>query len=343
MSVDDYLEFRLLKYILAVADAGTFTAAASKLFTSQSSLSAQIKQLEEALNFTIFDRDKGNVPTPEGAILLRFAQECLQRRESVIETMRAVHTGSLMPLRVGFSPLIEKDLLHCVTQTYKKLLPNCAILPEAEETDALVQRVQDGRLDAALLTLPIDHDDLQIQVLEREPLRLCMRQDDPLAEMNEVPVAALDGKLSLFAYPRHHPVAHAWLKEELSKKGITPRQSSSTLKMEHVQWLVQEGHCYSLVREKRRLLSGLVAHPIAGVNWTIDSALISRKDNRHPALPLLIRDLAEQFDQPHAAENSCARSSSSVRKPASPAVGHSSGAQLGLFAREESTGNRGHR
>jgi hypothetical protein len=46
MSVDDYLEFRLLKYILAVADAGTFTAAASKLFTSQSSLSAQIKQLE---------------------------------------------------------------------------------------------------------------------------------------------------------------------------------------------------------------------------------------------------------------------------------------------------------
>ena len=113
--------------------------------------------------------------------------------------------------------------------------------------------------------------------------------------------------------------------------------------MEHVQWLVQEGHCYSLVREKRRLLSGLVAHPIAGVNWTIDSALISRKDNRHPALPLLIRDLAEQFDQPHAAENPCARSSSSVRKAASPVVAHSLGVQLGLFAREESTGNRGHR
>jgi len=45
MIVDDYLEFRLLKYIIAVADAGTFTAAASKLFTSQSSLSAQIKRI----------------------------------------------------------------------------------------------------------------------------------------------------------------------------------------------------------------------------------------------------------------------------------------------------------
>ncbi len=170
MSIYDHLEYRLFKYLLAVAEEGTFTAAALKVAVAQSALSTQIGILESVLGFKIFDRDNGNAPTPEGAILLRFARESLQSRENIIETIRAIRTGGLMPLRLGFSPFVEKALLGTVTQAYKDLLPNCAILPESGDTDEVVQRVRDDCLDTALVTLPVNEDGLLVNVLDREQL-----------------------------------------------------------------------------------------------------------------------------------------------------------------------------
>lgn len=76
MSVD-HLEFRLLKYIVAVADAGSFTAAAQRVHVSQSTLSTQIGALEDVLGVQIFDREHGTKLTPEGKVLLRYAREGL--------------------------------------------------------------------------------------------------------------------------------------------------------------------------------------------------------------------------------------------------------------------------
>src|SRR5579875_3322441 len=66
MNVHEYLEFRHLKYILAIAETGTFTAAAARLHVSQSAISAQIAALEENLGFLILDRENGNALTTEG-------------------------------------------------------------------------------------------------------------------------------------------------------------------------------------------------------------------------------------------------------------------------------------
>lgn len=57
MSLDDYLEFRLLKYFLAVVEAGGFSAAAARLYISQSTISTQIGKLEDMLNVQLFDRE----------------------------------------------------------------------------------------------------------------------------------------------------------------------------------------------------------------------------------------------------------------------------------------------
>jgi DNA-binding transcriptional LysR family regulator len=295
MSIYDHLEYRLLKYLLAVAEKGTFTAAAVKLAVFQPALSTQIGTLESVLGFKIFDRENGNAPTPEGAVLLHFALESLQSRENVIETIRAIHTGSLMPLRMGFSAFVEKGLLGTVTQAYKDLLPNCAVLPEAGDTDELVQRVRDDSLDTALVTLPVNEDGLQVNVLNRDRLLVSMRSDDPLAECDAVPSSALNGKLSIFSYQRHHPAAYARILRVLEEHGITLRPCQPTMNLEHVHWLVKEGHCYTLVRESRQLANGLVARPVTDIEWTIDTVLITKTDDPHPALSLLILELTKNY------------------------------------------------
>lgn len=295
MSVYEHLEFRHLKYIIAVAEAGTFTAAAARLHVSQSALSTQIKALEDILGIQIFVRDHGTTLTLEGRILLNYGREGLKSREHVIQTLQAIHAGKLTPLRLGFSPFVHKSLLRSASEIYKELLPECDIIPESDDTDELTRRVREDSLDAAIVTLPVVGDHLQVTVLERERLVVCMRNNDPLADYEAIPAAVLNEKISIFTYQRHHPAAYTRLVEMFKEHGIIPRPCKPTMNIDHVQWMVKEGICYSLIRAGRPLVSGLVSRPIAGIDWTIDSALIADAGNQHPALSLFIGELKRHF------------------------------------------------
>jgi hypothetical protein len=77
--------------------------------------------------------------------------------------------------------------------------------------------------------------------------------------------------------------------------GITPRPCQPTQNLEHVQWMVKEGHCYSLIRAGRTLMNGLVARPVTGVDWTIDTGVVVCASNDNPALSLFIEELIDPF------------------------------------------------
>lgn len=295
MSLDDYLEFRLLKYFLTVVEAGSFTAAAARLYVSQSTISTQIGKLEDILNVQLFDREHGYKLTAEGRLMQHYAESTLKRRKHFIQTLLAIHSASLEPLRLGFSPFVQKHLLHSVSSAYKELLPDCALLPESGDTEDILARLRADKLDAALLTLPVLGNDVEVHILERERLLLCMRSDDPLTKYDAVPPSALNNRISIFTYQKSHPAAYARLIELFAEIGITPRPCQPTQNIEHVQWMVKEGHCYSLMRAGRSLLNGLITKPIAGVDWTIDTGLVLRANHENPALSLFVEELADPF------------------------------------------------
>jgi len=339
---EEHLEFRLLKYIVAVADAGSFTAAAARLHVSQPSLSTQIGQLENVLGILIFDRDHGNTLTPEGKVLVRYAREGLKTRERIVRTVQAIHAGKLMPLRLGFTQFVHKRLLNSVAELYRELLPESEFVPESGDTDDLTNRIREGGLDAALVTLPIIDDELDINVIERERLLVCMRSDDPLADRETIPPHALNGKISVFTYQRHHPAAYARIVEMFKELGVTLRPSQPTLNIDHIQWMVREGVCYSLIRASRPLINGLVTRPMAGVDWTIDSAFITRTEHENPALSWFVEELVKHFRV--APENPTKKPVASVsehgreRKPVKRAHDH----QLALFTVHDEPGDDRH-
>lgn len=291
----EHLEFRLLKYIVAVADAGSFTAAAAMVHVSQSTLSTQIGALEDVLGIQIFDRDRGTALTPEGKVLLRYAREGLRTRDRIVQTVQAIRAGKMMPLRLGFTPFVQRTLLKSVTDLYKDLLPECDLVPESDDTDELTSRIRQGTFDIGILTLPISGNGLEITVLERERLVICMRADDPLTESEFVPPKALDGKISVFTFQQHHPAAHARLMEMFKGLGIALRPSRPTMNIDHIQWMVREGICYSLLRASQPLISGLATRPIAGVDWTIDTAAVIKKEPNNVALLWFVEELRKHF------------------------------------------------
>ncbi len=272
------------------------TAASNRVHTTQSNISTQIKQLEEFLGLEFFNRDRDGVSlTPYGEILLVAGRDLLILREEVIEMLKALRTGQITPLNLGFSSLVAKRTLGSITDTIRRIFPYCDILSDGDDILSLEARVESGELDGALVTLPIEHrSDLMTCIVEREVFSVCMRSDDPLASHEAVPTHLLNGKLSLFQYPKVHHIAYIRMLELLQGVGIQPKKSHPTTNREHIQWMVQERQCYALVRPGTRLLPGLTTRPIHGAEWTIDTALVLKPISQHPALAMLLRELKKR-------------------------------------------------
>jgi DNA-binding transcriptional LysR family regulator len=118
-AMSDLVEFRHLKYIVAVAESATITRAAERLFLAQPSLSKQVKDFEDELGFPIFIRTRQGVRiTPPGQMIVAYAQEALLKRTKIIAMARAVHRGEVPPFRLGFSSFINPDLLQLFRDAY---------------------------------------------------------------------------------------------------------------------------------------------------------------------------------------------------------------------------------
>jgi DNA-binding transcriptional LysR family regulator len=297
MSDYDQLEFRHLKYIKAVAEERSFTAASNRVHITQSTISTQIKQLEDFFRIDFFSREPVEL-TPFGVLLLAAGEDLLELREEIVDMLFALRTGEITPLKLGFSSLVQKQTLGSITETIRRIFPYCDIHTDGDEIQALVDRVDAGDLDGALVTLPVEHtSDLTTCIVERDPLYVCMRSDDTLASHEAIPAHLLNGKLSLFQYPKVHHAAHVRLLELLHGVGVTPRKANPNANREQIQWMVQQGQCHALFRKGSRLMPGLTCRPIHGIDWTIDTAVILKPKSQHPALAMLMRELRKRSVQ----------------------------------------------
>jgi DNA-binding transcriptional LysR family regulator len=276
------------------------------LRVAQSAISRQIGEIEDIYHIRIFQRveRKGRGKrkvhriaklTVAGESLLGFAHRLLGMRKEIIEVVQGIEQSAMRPFRLGFTPFVEPHVLETVTHAYRDLFPRSEIEPESGDTEVLVERLRGGEIDAALVTLPVASDGVAVQPVMHEKLVVCLRKDDPLAKHETLAPEQLSGQLGIFSDPRHHPRAHARLLEILEEQGIVPRISNPTFNGGHVQWMVKERLCFALIREHESLDEELTTRPIRNVNWTVDSAIVYRPEQRQMALPLLLQELERRF------------------------------------------------
>jgi DNA-binding transcriptional LysR family regulator len=290
--MSDLVEFRHLKYIAAVAETCNFTRAAERLFLAQPSLSKQIKELEDAIGIQIFIRSRDGVTvTPAGRMIVSYAQQAVILRNEVIKTARAVHRGEVPVLRIGFCSFVNPETLHSLRDAYADLFPECPMRLWGGNPSQILQRMEQGTLDGALLPMPIGGDDLIVEHIASDALVVCMRVDDPLTLQTQIQPAELSQKLKIFRDPETHPAAHDRLMEMFAETGIQPQVSYLAATPADIQWMVEEDCGLALIDRSITLSPSLTTRPIAGAEWTADSAFVYRKDAAHQALPTLIRHL----------------------------------------------------
>ena len=220
--MSDSLEFRLLKYILAVAETLNFTRAAQRLFLAQPSLSKQIRDLEIDIKFPLFERSRDGIRiTDAGRIVIAYASNTLRERDEMLAMARAVHLGDVPPLRLGFSSFINANLLQRFRESYEEMFPGCEIQLAGGDPILTLHRLNQRLLDCAILPMPIDAALYNVQQIAQSPLVVCMRSEDTLANEAHVDIHKIADRIKIFRDPESHPSAHSRLVEMFSDVGVT--------------------------------------------------------------------------------------------------------------------------
>jgi LysR family hydrogen peroxide-inducible transcriptional activator len=174
---------RQLQYAVAVADSLSFRKAAELCHVSQPSLSAQLAQLETALGVRLFERDRrGVLATGAGKELIERARGLLLDADELNAAARRVLDPLHGTLRIGVIPTVSPYLLPHVTPALRGEFPKLTAIWIEDKTEALLQRLQTGELDAALLALEAELGDVEHELVATDPFLLATAPDDPLGQ-----------------------------------------------------------------------------------------------------------------------------------------------------------------
>ena len=167
------MTLRELRYLVALADHGHFGRAAAACHISQPTLSTQLKKLEEALGVTLFERtNKALHVTPVGVEIVARARRVLAEADAIVALARR-ETGPLSgPLALGVIPTLGPYLLPWLLPALKAAYPGLRLVVHEHLTDPLLERLSAYRIDAALVALPIEQEELIAEPLFDEPFYL---------------------------------------------------------------------------------------------------------------------------------------------------------------------------
>ena len=198
------MNLRDLRYLVALADLRHFGRAADACFVSQPTLSTQIRKLEEELGVVLIER------APRKVMLTAAGQDAVQRARRIVaevdelkESARRSRDPSSGALRLGVFPTLGPYLLPHVVPQLRERFPQLELLLTEEKSDVLLARLREGKLDAALLALPVHDDQLHAQFLFEEPFLLATPQQHPLAQANGLHVDALGDETLLLLEDGH--------------------------------------------------------------------------------------------------------------------------------------------
>jgi DNA-binding transcriptional LysR family regulator len=293
----DWAELRHFRYLLAILERQGFRVAAEQLHTSQPNLTVQARQFQENASIRLFQKMRnGRIrPNETGIAFISLARLLLETRDEVIDALIAIDRGEIGAVRFGCAPLVDQSLFRSLCDLHKEILPGCSIRPTHADSAQLAEEVVSGVVDAAIVTLPLKHPELRIEEIRTDRLVVCLRRDNPLAQKAALNSMDLQQNLTVLYHPRRHPDAHEMLLELLADAGVKIDEYSLASHPSEMQMLVKEGFGFTLIREGTPLDDELTTRPIAGVDWSVNTAVIYHQQRHPKTVPILVKKFRRQF------------------------------------------------
>lgn len=237
------LSLRDLEYVVAVDDQRHFGRAAERCAVSQPSLSAQVRKLEELLGVPLFERTSRRVlPTPQGEAVIRQAHKILEEARRLLAIAAGMEGALVGSLSVGAIQTLGPYLFPHVLPLIRRHWQGLELVLSEGRTDGLLDDLREGRLDAVLLSLPIDTDGLAVEELYFEPFLLAHPAGHRLEGLPSILLTDLDpGELVLLEE------GHCLRDQALAVCGSTARGMRHATGLETLRHMVAAGAGYTLM------------------------------------------------------------------------------------------------
>jgi len=270
------MEIQQLRYAVAIADTGTFTAAARECFVAQPSLSQSIKRLERELGVELFSRTgRAVVPTAAGEAFLAEARHTLHSFDRIGPEVGAVAGLTAGHLDLVALPTLAIDPLASLVGGFRRRYPGVTVrLAHPEGTEDLLRSVRDGASEIGITEWPASSDGLVVVPLGRQEIvvafppgtgrRASLRPGD----LADYPIIAMPVGTSM----------RALLDQMLDDAGIRPAIVVETDQRELIMPLVQGGAGVALV-----------PRPVAEQAWAVGVEIHSLRPNRWRDLAVVHR------------------------------------------------------
>lgn len=194
------MDLRQLNALVAVADHGTFSAAADALATVQSNVSAHVARLERELGVTLVDRAAGCL-TDEGEAVVARARRVSAELEALIGDLSALRHDVAGTVRLGLIGTTARWLLPRLLELAGARHPRLHLVAVEGSSTVLDPQLSAGNLDLAVLNLPLAARDLSATPLFEEDLVLVVPHGHPLAARGDLEPGDLAGLGLLLPLP----------------------------------------------------------------------------------------------------------------------------------------------
>ncbi|MFJ8749892.1 LysR family transcriptional regulator [Streptomyces sp. NPDC102441] len=287
------VDTRLLRYFVAVAEEGSLTRAAERLFVSQPALTKQIKRLETQLGVPLFVRSRaGMALTEPGQALVARVPVLLDSWDGALRETKSVARRAARVLRVGFVASAANEATQQIIEMFAGRRPGWRADMRQAAWSNPTAGLAAGDVDAALLRLPFPGQDaLRVEVLFTEPRWIALPTAHPLATRDEIPFRDLWEEPFVAAPPETGSWQRYWLAAD-EREGRPVRIGAVTEQPDDWLSAIANGYGIALTPESSARYyarPGITYRPVTGVSPSRVGIAWAPADDTEPVVQDFVR------------------------------------------------------
>jgi len=290
--MSNQIEHRHLRYFLAVAEELHFRKAAEKLFISQPGLSRQIKQMEQDLGVTLFERNNRRVTlTKTGDYLQKELQINLKNLEDILAHSKLIHHGKEGHLTLGFVGSAMLQIIPAILKQFNSKFPKVMFKLEEMDNQKQIEGLLSQEIDVGFVRLERVPRSLEIHTVLKETFCLVLPKNHPVNKRNFKNLSQFKDSPFILFDPEYSASYYEKVMQIFDGCGFAPIISHNTIHASSIYKLVENNLGVSIVPKSLQFgydmnvkfieLDAIPQRAFLSIAWS--------KNNRNPMLQNILR------------------------------------------------------
>ncbi|HAB81493.1 MAG: LysR family transcriptional regulator [Flavobacteriaceae bacterium] len=290
--MSNQIEHRHLRYFLAVAEELHFRKAAEKLFISQPGLSRQIKQMEQDLGVTLFERNNRRVAlTKTGDYLQKELQINLKNLEDILAHSKLIHHGKEGHLTLGFVGSAMLQIIPAILKQFNSKFPKVMFKLEEMDNQKQIEGLLSQEIDVGFVRLERVPRSLEIHTVLKETFCLVLPKNHPVNKRNFKNLSQFKDSPFILFDPEYSASYYEKVMQIFDGCGFAPIISHNTIHASSIYKLVENNLGVSIVPKSLQFgydmnvkfieLDAIPQRAFLSIAWS--------KNNRNPMLQNILQ------------------------------------------------------